>query len=68
MKWVAADINHREKLDLLHQWKLKNEMLQITFITYFWFYFFFNSYFVIRYQNIKTQTSTKFWLCRCYEK
>lgn len=29
MKWVAADINHREKLDLLHQWKLKNEMLQM---------------------------------------
>lgn len=30
MKWVAADINHTEKLDLLHQWKLKNQMLQMS--------------------------------------
>lgn len=66
MKWVAAAINHTEKLDLLHQWKLKNEMLQMfwmMFITYFWFYFLFNSYFVIRYQNVETYTSTQttFW-------
>lgn len=29
MKRVAADINHVEKLDLLHQWKHKKEMLQM---------------------------------------
>jgi len=43
------------------------KILNDFILTYCWFCLLFNSYFIMKYQDVVRTLTARFWLCRCSE-